>query len=630
MILPMQPVDHDKDGPNGPSRPDSRKNIKDDGKDPNLKISGHVVVQASWTYPCIEGRGVNMDFRTWLDELEKKAKASSSILSSFTRSGKSLRTYQAKIQNKYKKLSTLVDKEVEKGVLKGDNFFKECEIDKNDQAVFKEWFKENAATDLEGRAKQEENRHTGTLNLKIIRAEMLRKSDAKKFKECDPQAFVYVRNDFKGAWKKYWIMRTKQIKDNRNPQWDHDEMKNILNGKYEAQFRQPPEGWGSEAAEMLTRGLNWRGAREMDEQKRIDKVKRYGADGLKLSFMAADVPVTSSAASDFPEGQNHQVKVYLTDTIREFKEKVLSASHQEAEHWKSSKGPTSEQYFRYEGIEIGHRHLVLAYVPSARVTRMAQTKGTKTDEYARVSRLESLDPNNWHPMDMEKSFKQYVSMYGFGRQKQMLKIVRATEAYKAVNLAYKHWDAEKKKVALKDRNEASECFGWSQYVHKEDAKSIEWRRASVGKLEKDSADAKTHFKVKWYQQPNAIPPPSDPALAKQKEQEEKDREAEGLKIGEEKKKIAEVLLNPRVPKIKMTASTPEKMDVLKQAKALRQAGKSDWDIEMLLNRQLKATWEAANLKKDAKDKTIKPQELTVDEIRAYLNEIEEEASKKIE
>jgi len=103
-----------------------------------------------------------------------------------------------------------------------------------------------------------------------------------------------------------------------------------------------------------------------------------------------------------------------------------------------------------------------------------------------------------------------------------------------------------------------------------------------------------------------------------------------LKPGEEKKKIAEVLLNPRVPKIKMTASTPEKMDVLKQAKALRLAGKSDWDIEMVLNKQLKAMWDAGNLKKDAKEKTIKPQELTVDEIRAHLQEIEEEASKKLE
>jgi len=163
---------------------------------------------------------------------------------------------------------------------------------------------------------------------------MLRKSDAKKFRECDPMAFVYVRNDFKGAWKKYPIMKTKEIRDNRNPQFDHDETKNLLNGKYEAQFRQPPEGWGSEAAELLTR-LNRRAAREMDEQKQIDKVKRYGADGLKLSFIAGDAPVASSAASraaltDLPEGQNHQVKIYLTDTIREFKDKVLSAAHQAA------------------------------------------------------------------------------------------------------------------------------------------------------------------------------------------------------------------------------------------------------------------------------------------------------------
>eukprot|EP00441_Pelagodinium_beii_P032443 CAMPEP_0197641952 /NCGR_PEP_ID=MMETSP1338-20131121/15748_1 /TAXON_ID=43686 ORGANISM="Pelagodinium beii, Strain RCC1491" /NCGR_SAMPLE_ID=MMETSP1338 /ASSEMBLY_ACC=CAM_ASM_000754 /LENGTH=3533 /DNA_ID=CAMNT_0043215005 /DNA_START=82 /DNA_END=10683 /DNA_ORIENTATION=- len=607
LVLQLQPANFSKEAENGQSRADDRKNIKDDGKDPNLKISGQIFVTVSWVYPAIEGRGVEVELSLWLQDLEKKNKITHKLM-----------PYMAYIEREYGTVKNIAAKEVnDKGVLQ-QKFFDTCQISKQHKDIFTKWFKEQTSSDMAGRAKQQELKHTGTLTVKILRAERLRRSDAKKFRDCDPRAYVYVRNDVRGAWKKKPLFQTAQIRNNRDPVWNFEESKPLLQGNFEAQFRQPTEGWGA-ASEILSKSLNTRSARHKEEDRQLNAVKRFGANGLKCSFLSEDKlqAIAQSSSSELPEGSNHEVKIYLTDTIREFKGKLTAALHDESQHWKSSKGADSDQYFKYEGIEIGASHLVMAYVPSAKVSKMVQTGNTKSAEYERESKRASLDPSNWQPLDVEKSFKQYVSSFGFGRQRQMLKVVKATASYKAVNLAYKHWLEERNKPKLKDVNTTTECFGWAKYVHKGDKPKAdesgteEWRPATISKAPPDSkppegSEEKNFFNVKWLQKPDS----TDQKRAR-----------------EELLPRSQVLLNPRIAKIDATTSLEEHLAVLKQAKSMRASGKSDWEIEVQLNKLMFAKWEADNLTKDIKD--AKPPPITVDQIRGYLQELDDKASDKV-
>jgi len=579
IVLPLHAADSKQDSENGPTRPDPKKDLKDDGKDPNKKVSGDIFLSVSWIYPTIEGRGFDIDIDVWLKHLETWGKLKAGELTK----------YQEDIIMKHRTVRHIRETQLKPtgGELKDDFFTGLSITEKTIKTVMNRWFKEQTAEDLKGRAHQQELKHTGILTIRIDRAERLRRADAKKMRDCDPKAMIWVRNDVQGAWRKKPLMQTTRISNDRNPKWDFTAKKALFSGSFEAQRKPPPEGWGAQAGQLLASRTT---ARKRREEQNIAALRRFGAHGLKVDFGDG----TDQTGAEPKPGGNHSVPVLLTDTIRDFKEKLSFACQKESAFWRE-RGDT-DQASRYSDIEIGNRHLVMAYVPSDKVAQMQRKGLQNTKEYRDQSAIAIQDPTNWQPLDYENAFSQYVNMFGFGKNKVLLRVVEATEGYKAVNLRYKKWIEDKRTPAIKDLNDNDGCFGWAKYVHEGDSGSVEWRPAIMSK-----GAVGSQFNVRWIYD---MPGKSTVAL---------DRSA--------------VLLAPRAPKID-DQTHPRHKEVLKQAKLLRSSGKSDWEIEAYMNKVLEKQWEEALANNDIEAGEQKPPRLTIDQIRAYLQRIEGQAHGK--
>ena len=59
----------------------------------------------------------------------------------------------------------------------------------------------------------------------------------------------------------------------------------------------------------------------------------------------------------------------------------------ERRFWKDREAPEAAR--KYADVEVGSRHLVMAYVPSKKVAEMTQKKLTNTDEFKRQQKAES-------------------------------------------------------------------------------------------------------------------------------------------------------------------------------------------------------------------------------------------------
>jgi len=468
------------------------------------QVSGEIFLSVTWVYPTIEGRGLDVDIETLLKHLEKK----------HTMVENTLRRFQAEIIDKYETVRKIREQKVTKdGTLK-DEFFTELKMtDKKSKDVLKKFFKDACAEDLKARAQQQEQKHSGTLTINIERAERLRRTEVRRLREVDPKALIWVRNDAKQAWHKKPLMQSGRISNDRNPVWNHQETKRLFSGTFEAERKDPPEGWGAKAGQMLSTRKQ---TRNRQDQQQLAAVRRFGADGLQVFF-------GKSESETEKLGANHAVHVMLTDSIRDFKGKLTLACASECRHWKNA--DNSESARKFADVEIGSRHLVMAYVPSKKVQqewqryqnqanrfggagpdgttgtvqassdvqvrqattaigKVAEKTMTNWDEFKRQSRLSLQDPSNWQPLDSEKTFAQLATSFGFGQQRVMLKVVEATEGYKAVNPRYKKWVEDKQAPSLQDLNANDKSFGWAKYYHQGDSSS-EWRPAIIVKGRED-------------------------------------------------------------------------------------------------------------------------------------------------
>lgn len=77
----------------------------------------------------------------------------------------------------------------------------------------------------------------------------------------------------------------------------------------------------------------------------------------------------------------------------------------------------------------------------------------------------------------------------------------------------------------------------------------------------------------------------------------------------------DVLLAPRCPMIDAYVHH-DHAELLEQARTFRGIGKSDWEIEVILNKSLDDKWAAEH--KDHEISATKPPRITVDIIRNYL------------
>ncbi|CAK0829629.1 unnamed protein product [Prorocentrum cordatum] len=463
------------------------------------------------------------------------------------------------------------------------------------------------------RAERAVREHTGLLTLKIERARGLRRADGRRLRACDPQVRVWQRNDVRQLWRKRPLMKTKVISNNADPEWHFEESKEIMTGEYESRFPPPEEGWTAELTKM-TRTRKQQ--RIIDDEKNAQAVKMYGS-GLKVVFHDAAGPPPNQDVD--AAGGNHKVQVLLTDTIHDFKDKLTLACKREAQHWRSLEDEQAEKHAAaFSDIDIGPNHLVMVWIPSAAVQRLAAQKMDKSEEYARAHRQSEKDPSCWKPLDPARTFAHYPKHFGTNLRGEVpqgikLRVVEATEAYRNANLRYKVYMEEMEKVHYPDVNTNDKCFGWAKYWHKADGEnSTEWRPAFISSV--DLPDTSPRYKVRWILDQNASDEDAAKAAAAPPG-------ASTLHRG------SEVLLAPRNPKLGVRQH-PAHKEFLVQVKLLRESRKSDFEIKDVLNKLLLDKWRTDDKFKEAygdKEPGVPGgiPLITVENIRAHLQRQDE-------
>jgi hypothetical protein len=480
----------------------------------------------------------------------------------------------------------------------------------------------------EFRAQVQEELHTGRLNFIVVRAHHLRRADAAKGRDCDPQVTAWVRNDVLSQWRKKPLARTGVVRNNRNPKWDNefkDRPFMIMTGSYEARFPPRQEGWFEEV-KTLFRTPKMR--RHIREDREMNAIKRYGQAGLNMKFYETLPPEGSTGDKG---GDNHRMEVFLGDTVREFKSKLTTACERESEYW-SHKG--KEDFAeKFRDIKIAYKHLVMVFVPSPKVQKLYAQKLHEGTEYKHAYNQAIQDPSSWQPLDPTRTFGQYPQ-HGFGRkQPGLLRIVEASEAYKLVNLRYKEFEREQSKPGYQDLNtpgQDGKCYGWAKYYHVFDTctqppppgpgekpatvqrlsnptsyRDWEWRPAYISKGSSGSDGRAMRYKVQWI-----FPPVTGGGggIADSRQRGAIDSK------GRHEVSKADVLLAPRCPMVDAWVHE-EHAEFLEQAKTFRGIGKSDWEIEVILNKSMFDKWEKEH---PTADQASKPPRITVDIIRNFL------------
>jgi len=492
---------------------------------------------------------------------------------------------------------------------------------------------------LEDRVKNEENRHTGKLYLKILRAEGLRTADLKlrdvaKKGGADPYVCCYVKNDVyedddEKAWEHptgsndvNYFFRTKHNKSTINPEWNEETEVNLMTGGFE---------------KRTTR-------QSTAEQHALSVVG--DKDGMKVIF--DDEPVQNPQQA-LP-GSRHGVQVYLGDTISEFKQKLQLACQREA--MAAQRRQESGNAGKYKALEVGFKTAVTVFVPSPELRSLAQSNRTSGHEYKQLYKVEEKDPSSWQPLDPVRTFQHYQSLYGFGmKMAQNVRVSEGTADYKIRNNRYRAFEAEQEQWSRTPEmtNSQQRCFGWAKYIHQADGGSVEWRPVLVDRPKMAGDINKNTFKVQWLYTPK-LSEGTGAALARELEQgpmrmlgddkdamEGSEKNKKMLESGTDKDKDTEqpqgplvakvelnemsVLLAPHYPKI-LASEHIEHQEFLAKALDLHHQGMGEPEIAEQLNTLLNAKYlsskeDQEQERSSAKDSKVVP--ITTAEVRHHLD-----------
>lgn len=346
-------------------------------------------------------------------------------------------------------------------------------------------------------------------------------------------------------------------------------------------------------------------------QMDIKKVKGTALPTLMVRFGRRSASATES------EGSNHGIDVYISDSIQTFRQKLEDACERETRHWEGVTGDeSSPQASKYRGIKLGHSHLVMAFVPSAKVNSLFQQGMTTSPEYNAEYYKALDDPSCWQPLNSMYTFNHY-RQFGFGKKDAQakgtpvtLRVVEATESYKVRNLRYREFEKELNREYFEDTNTKEGVFGHAKYIHKDDGGSSEWRPGIISPIACE-ADGSC-YKVDWMFKPSG---------------------STG-QASQEKRSKQTVLLAPRCPAFD-DGMTELHKELLAQVPVLRRGGKTDWEIEEMLNGLLDTKWEKLMEERKqssgnaVEDEIHKPSHITVDIIKLYMQRMQDQEAKAL-
>jgi len=191
----------------------------------------------------------------------------------------------------------------------------------------------------------------------------------------------------------------------------------------------------------------------------------------------------------------------------------------------------------------------------------------------------------------------------------MVRVIEGTSMYKLKNLRFREFAREQHRPVMADINTEEKCFGYARHFHKHDGDSVEWRPAFISKAEnahgRDGRGDSQMYKVEWVFKPAT--------------------EKNGEKLMDKRT----VVLAHRCPRFGESVD-PRHKEFLERAQALRTNGKSDWEIEVLLNKGLEDKFAAdqqAGRIEGGEGATSAPPRITTDIIRNYLMLRAHDASK---
>jgi hypothetical protein len=443
---------------------------------------------------------------------------------------------------------------------------------------------------LEEIKKHKEMLHTGRLKLKIIKAENLfgsRDSDAAlakqskrgKVKYGDPYVEVHFRNEaivktdhLTGftplGWRTSYDLRTAsnpKAKNTAEPEWGDEKEFQVKTGSFEVK----------EKKEKLARNRT-QNIRDTD-----DFVKIGDTEELKIHFGPSP---DGGSKSDKP-GHRHNLEVYLSDTIYQFKNKLQMAARSEALR---EKDPKRRSLYEAMADDITQKHLVMVFQPSQKMKELSRTK-PESNEYMRLFKEEIKHvSSSWQPLDNLRTFNHYSAIYGFGMSDtnpSRLRICEGTDDYKLRNNRFMAFENEQKRWAtsLEHTNNEKECFGFAKYIHKQDGDSTEWRQVLAQRAPTAPGDAKRRYKVQFLQTPLSAAAsagrPDGPAFSNS-------ASSTALDDQMQEREADSVVLWPQVPKIDGSQDL-QHQELLRKARQLKDQGLNERDIAAALNEELR-------------------------------------------
>lgn len=471
---------------------------------------------------------------------------------------------------------------------------------------------------IELRIKREEITHTGKLVLKILKAEGLMSGDgsssgrmglSRKGKTADPYVCGYQLNEASGEWKHSHVTKTTETilkthvkKSTLHPEWNEEFKFQIKTGAFEQKTKVTASHQKFRLS--MTAGQK----KDLQAEQMINMMEQ---DEVRVFF--GDEEREKKEGGRGERGARHKVKVYLGDTVRQFKNKLMLACQKEAD---LETDPSIKS--QYKSVSLTFNHAVTVFVPSDKLRSLFNQARNQAQEYKRLYKLEEQDPAFWQPLDPIRTFTNYASTYGFGLQiagppgqrdpAQRLRIAEATPEYKMRNQRYKHFEEEIRSgtVRIEETDDSKLCFGHGLYVHEADGNTTEWRPVLVERPDQAGDMTKRTFGVKWLYAFGGKDPTE---LTGHSELDEES-----------------VILAPRLPKL-LGSGTLEHQQFLEEAPELRGQGLSDHDIAAKLNDKLRLKFQLAKQSDESsggKSELMMPALISVSEVQHYFKRIEHE------